>query len=99
MNCPKCNTEMNETVEERWTGKYKNVLSVMVFVDCPTCGYQTDSTESDYVHKSETKPHHASGGPVEMGRLYFLPSPLKEIFVVPRFILDDRDEPNCASDE
>lgn len=47
MNCPNCKSEMTKTTEECWTGKYNNVLSVVVFWDCPQCGYQTDSTEGN----------------------------------------------------
>jgi len=47
MNCPKCNAELLETVEERWTGEYNNVLGILVFIDCPECGYSTDSTEDE----------------------------------------------------
>ena len=47
MNCPKCNATLNELWEERYFGKYKNVVGITVYIDCPQCGYNTDSTKNE----------------------------------------------------
>lgn len=46
--CPSCGTEMNQTSEERWTGKFKNILSVYEYLDCPKCGYHSYLLDEDH---------------------------------------------------
>lgn len=55
--CPNCGATLYETIEERWSGKHKTVLSVTTHYLCEICGYE-------YVPMIKAQPNESTHHPL-----------------------------------